>query len=99
MSLFHSANAENMFLYECGILSFFPPKSVCTSGLNECLLCLLSLKREGTRVAAKAVSPILFCWSSVSEVGAGGMAVESEHSHQCSITFCCRARDGSRGAV
>ena len=29
----------------------------------------------------------------------GGMAVEDEPSHQYSITFCCCATDGSRGAV
>lgn len=83
MSLFHSANVENTFLYECEILSFFLPKSVCTSGLNEYLLCLLSLTREGKKFAPKEISPICFCWSSVSEKDGGGMAVEAEHSQQC----------------
>jgi len=33
-----------------------------------------------------------------SEVGVGGMAVESEPSHQHSVTFCCCVTDGNRGA-
>jgi len=43
--------------------------------------------------------PILFCWSTISEVGVGGVAVEVESSHQCSVPCCCHVTDGSRGAV
>ena len=41
---------------------------------------------------------LLFC-PPVSEVDAGGMAVEVEPSHQYSITYCCHVTDGSRGAA
>lgn len=51
------------------------------------------------RRSPKAVSPILWCWTTVSELDVGDMAVETEPSHQYSITFCCYGTDGSRGAV
>ena len=35
----------------------------------------------------------------MAEADVGGVAVEVETSHQYSITFCCCATDGSRGAV
>ena len=35
----------------------------------------------------------------MSEVDPGGMAEETEPSHQYSITFCCCVRDGSEGAI
>ena len=43
--------------------------------------------------------PVLYilCWPMTSEVDAGGMAVEVEHSHQYFITFCCCVTDGSSG--
>ena len=40
--------------------------------------------------------PILLCWPMISEVDAGGMAIEGEPSHQYSVTCCC-VTDGSRG--
>ena len=49
------------------------------------------------RSALKVMPPILLCCSMTSEVDVGGMAVEVEHPHWYSITFCCR--DGSRGAL
>jgi len=48
------------------------------------------------RAAPKVMPPILWSWPTMSEVDAGGMAVEAEPSHQCSITCCCRMTDGSR---
>jgi len=39
-----------------------------------------------------------FC-PTVSEVDAGGIAVEVEPFHQYFVTFCCRVTDDSRGAV
>jgi len=49
--------------------------------------------------AMKVMLPILLWWPTVSVADVGGMAVEVEPSHQCSVTFCCHARDGSREAV
>ena len=43
--------------------------------------------------------PPILCWLVWSEMDVGGMAVEVESSHQCSVTFCGCATDGSRGAV
>jgi len=48
--------------------------------------------------AALKVVPSILCWPMMSEVDAGGMAVEVEASHQYSMTFCCHVTDGSRGA-
>jgi len=45
---------------------------------------------------------LFFIYSScptVSEVDAGGIAVEVEPFHQYFVTFCCCVTDGSRGAV
>ena len=42
---------------------------------------------------------ILLCWPTTSEADGGGMAVEAEHSHHYSMTFCCCVTDGSRGAT
>ena len=42
--------------------------------------------------------PILWCWPT-SEADVGGMAVETESSHQYSLTFCCCVTDGSKEAV
>jgi len=55
--------------------------------------------RRCARAALEVMSPIVFCWFTVSEVGVGGVAVEAEHFHQYSITFCCYVTDSSRGAV
>ena len=52
---------------------------------------------HNTRAALKAVPPTLLCWSMTSEVDVGGMAGETEPSHQYSITFCSFVTDGSRG--
>jgi hypothetical protein len=51
------------------------------------------------RVTAKLMPPILLCWPTTSKVDVGHMAVEVEPSRQYSVKFCCRATDGSRGAV
>ena len=51
-----------------------------------------------TRTALKVMLPVLLCWPMMLEATVGGMAVESEPSHQYSIT-CGHATDGSRGAV
>ena len=50
------------------------------------------------RAALKAM-PSILCWPVMKEVDIGGMAVEVEPSLQFSITFCCLAMDGGRGAV
>lgn len=41
---------------------------------------------------------ILFYLPTKSEAD-GGMVVETKPTHQCSITFCCCATNGSHGAV
>ena len=51
------------------------------------------------RVALKVMPPVLLCWPRISEMYVGGMAVEVESSHQCSVKFCFCVTDGSRGAV
>jgi len=48
---------------------------------------------------SKVMPSILFCRPTASEGNVGGMAVEAEPSHQYSVTFCCHATHGSRGAV
>jgi hypothetical protein len=60
---------------------------------------LLASKHANMRVAPKFMPTILLCWSMMSEVDVGDMAVEAEPSSQYSIKFCCRAADDSRGAV
>jgi len=47
----------------------------------------------------KVMPPILLYWPIVSEMKVVGMAIDVEASHQYSVTFCCCATDGSRGAV
>ena len=47
----------------------------------------------------EVMPPTLLCWSTMSEVAVGGMAVDVESSHQYSLTFCCCVTDGNRGAV
>ena len=42
--------------------------------------------------------PIVLHWLMMSDVDVGGMVVQSEPSHQYTITHCC-VKDGSRGAV
>ena len=51
------------------------------------------------RAALKVVPSVLLCWRKTSEVDVGDMAVTVERSHQYSVTCCCCATDGSRGAV
>ena len=41
------------------------------------------------KAALKVMPPILLCWSTMSEVNVGGMAVETEPSNQYFLTFCC----------
>ena len=50
-------------------------------------------------VALKVMPPILLCCPTSSEVDVGVMAVETEPSHQYSITCCCRVTNGSGGAA
>ena len=52
-----------------------------------------------TKACLKVMSATLLCWPMMSEVDAGGIVVGGEPSHQYSVTCCCRAIDGSRGAV
>ena len=47
----------------------------------------------------EVMPPTLWRWPTMSEADVGGMAEEAESSHQCSITFCCRVTDSSRGTV
>ena len=54
------------------------------------------LRTRNNRAAPKVMPPILLYWPAMSEVDVGGMALEAEPSHQYSITFCCRVRDGGR---
>ena len=51
------------------------------------------------RAVLKVMPPILLCWHTTLEADVGGMAAEVEPSHQYPITFCCRVKDDSRGAV
>jgi len=48
------------------------------------------------RVVLKVKPPVLLCWPMVSEADGDDMAVETEPSHQYSITFCCCMTVGSR---
>jgi len=50
------------------------------------------------RAALKVMPPVFLCCPMTSEANIGGMALEVENSYQCSITCCCHATDGSRGA-
>jgi len=56
-------------------------------------------KYRGLRTILKELHPSLLCWHMMSEADVGGMAVDIEPSHQYSITHCCCATEGSRGAV
>ena len=53
----------------------------------------------GVSAAPKIIPPILWCSSTISEANVGGMATDSEPSHQYSVTFWCCVMDGSRGAA
>ena len=52
-----------------------------------------------TRAVPKIIPPILLCWPTTSGADVGSMAVEVNPSHQYSTMICCRATDGSSGAV
>jgi len=54
---------------------------------------------SNTWAALKVTPPTLLHWHKKSEMVVGGLAVETEPSHQYSIACCCRVTDGSRGAV
>ena len=45
------------------------------------------------------LTPILLLWPTRAEADVCGVAVEDKPSHQYSVTFCCHATDGSRGAA
>ena len=49
---------------------------------------LIKKRCKCARAALKAVPSFLLCWPTVLVVDGGGMAVEVEPSHQCSITLC-----------
>ena len=51
------------------------------------------------RAALKVMPPVRFFRPAVAQADVGGMAVEVEPSRQYPIACCCRATDGSRGAV
>ena len=51
------------------------------------------------RAAPKVMVPILLCWSMMSEVDVGDMAVEVEPSHQYPTPCGSHMTDGSRGAL
>jgi len=51
------------------------------------------------KAAPKVMLLILLCWSMLSEVDGGGMAVEAEPSHKYPVPCCCCVTDGSRGAL
>lgn len=48
--------------------------------------------------AFKIVTPVLLCWSMISEADVGGIA-EAEISSQYSVAYCCHVTNVSRGAV
>ena len=52
-----------------------------------------------TKTAPKVMSPIFFMLAHDIRGGCCGMEVEVEPSHRFSITFCCHATDGSKGAA
>lgn len=52
-----------------------------------------------TKSVQKVMLPILMHLSTMSEVNAGGMAVEVEPSHQYCVIFCYCVAYGSKGAV
>lgn len=49
--------------------------------------------------APEVIPPILLYRPTISEADVGGIAILVELSHQYSITFCCHAIDGIRGAA
>ena len=51
------------------------------------------------RTAPKVMPLILLSWPMTSEVDVVGIAVDSDPSHQYSITFCCHVTDGNREAA
>jgi len=51
------------------------------------------------RAGPEVMSPILLCWSTMTEADVGGMATEAEPSQQNSLTFCYHVTDGSIWAV
>ena len=60
---------------------------------------LFASTKDHARAAPEVMHPILWCWPTTPEADIGGMTVEVEPSHQCSVTVYCHASDGSRGAV
>jgi len=62
-------------------------------------MCRYFSRNQNRGTAPKVMFPLLLCWPTVSEADVGGMAVEVEHTHKYSVTFCYRVTDGSRGSV
>ena len=48
------------------------------------------------RAAPKLIPSISLHWPTMSEADIGGMAVETEPSHQYSVTFCCCTTDEAK---
>jgi len=57
------------------------------------------LQMQCTRATPKVMHPIIWCWTTMSEVDVGGITVEAQPSHWYFITFCCHVRDARRGEV
>lgn len=59
----------------------------------------VSAGNRNKRAIPKVMPPILLSRSMMSEAVVGSMAVQTEPSHQHSVTHGCCETDGSRGAV
>ena len=93
----------HMFLFELtDLIKYQQFPVVDASSRILCLICfqVKCLSPQATMTATpKVMPPVLWWCSTKSEADGGGMAVEVESSHPYSVTFCCCATGGSRGAV
>ena len=54
---------------------------------------------SGMKHVPKSMPPVLLCWPTTSGADVSGMAIETEHSFQYSIKFCCLVAEGRRRAI
>ena len=60
---------------------------------------ILGWNKGNARAALEAMLPVLLSQPMMSEVDVDGIEVKVQPFPQCSVTHCCCATDGSRGAV
>ena len=105
VTLTHTHQEQQLWPNTLHLLKF------CTAQLQERILHLTEFALQQSyniyrcytgrcmRAALKVTPPVLLCQPRTSEADGGCMTVEVEPSHQYSVTLCCHATDGSRGAV